>query len=527
MRHKHLAVVAAGLLAGLTYGLTGGGLAYAQAQCVAPPDGLVGWWPGDGTAEDISGNDNDGTLVDANYSGDGKVGQAFALNPTGPLDDSYVGVPNNWVLEPSGAVTVDAWVRSAGPGDNRYIVSKGAEFCGWSSYALYALNGGLAFYVTKAVDVHGNVAFGESPNAGSTIWDGAWHHVAGTYDGSRVRLYVDGVEVGDGTQHTGDIKYGLADSNALVLGRFAGDGCSGFGTNLPFTGDVDEVEIFDRALSATEVRAIYGAGSWGKCKDDAPPAVTALLAVPNPVPVNTSAALTATVDDTDTGNSPIASADYSVDGGTFEPMTADDGDFDSPTEVVEATLPVFSEAGVHEVCVRGTDEPGNTSVPADDRKDACILVVAYDASAGFVTGGGWIYSSQGACQYDEVCAGAAGKANFGFVSLYKKGATIPTGNTEFNFVAGGLDFHFEAYEWLVVNINGTNAQYKGSGTINGSLSPSGETYKFMLWAWDFGKTGTDTLRIKIWYVDASNEVVVYDNGFQQAIGGGNIVVHAK
>jgi hypothetical protein len=145
-----------------------------------------------------------------------------------------------------------------------------------------------------------------------------------------------------------------------------------------------------------------------------------------------------------------------------------------------------------------------------------------------VTGGGWIYSAAGACQYDGVCAAEAmGKANFGFVSRYKKGATIPTGNTEFQFSAGGLNFHSEAYEWLVVNMNGTNAQYKGSGTINGNLGPAGEAYQFMLWARDFGKTGTDTFRIKIWYVDAGSEVVVYDNGISQAIGGGNIVVQTK
>ena len=77
---------------------------------------------------------------------------------------------------------------------------------------------------------------------------------------------------------------------------------------------------------------------------------------------------------------------------------------------------------------------------------------------------------------------------------------------------------------FVVNRNGSNAQFKGSGRINADLSPSGQEYRFMIWARDFRSSGIDTFRIKIWYVDAGAEVVVYDNGFNQEIGGGNIVV---
>ena len=56
-------------------------------------------------------------------------------------------------------------------------------------------------------------------------------------------------------------------------------------------------------------------------------------------------------------------------------------------------------------------------------------------------------------------------ASFGFVSKYKKGATIPTGQTEFQYKVGSLNFHSTDYQWLV--IAGARAQYKGTGTING------------------------------------------------------------
>jgi hypothetical protein len=76
---------------------------------------------------------------------------------------------------------------------------------------------------------------------------------------------------------------------------------------------------------------------------------------------------------------------------------------------------------------------------------------------------------------------------------------------------------------LVVNRGGTNAQYKDVGTINGA-----GPYKFMLWATDGDNKNPpedDTFRIKIWYEDGDSEIVVYDNGFDQPIGGGNIKVH--
>jgi hypothetical protein len=114
----------------------------------------------------------------------------------------------------------------------------------------------------------------------------------------------------------------------------------------------------------------------------------------------------------------------------------------------------------------------------------------------------------------------SGRANFGFVSKYKKGTSVLTRNTEFQFQAGGFNFHSDSCDWLVVNQADTDAQFKGSGTVNGALDPNGAPYKFMLWATD---GAPDTLRIKIWWEDdAGVENDVYDNGFDQAIGVGRL-----
>ena len=138
-----------------------------------------------------------------------------------------------------------------------------------------------------------------------------------------------------------------------------------------------------------------------------------------------------------------------------------------------------------------------------------------------MTGGGWITSPEGAYLADTTLTG---KASFGFVAKYQKGAGIPSGNTEFQFRAGDLNFHSTTYQWLVVNQGGADAQFKGDGTINGAVDPNGQNYKFMIWA---GDDNPDTFRIKIWWEDGSGEHLVYDNGVQQAIGGGSIVVHTK
>lgn len=179
----------------------------------------------------------------------------------------------------------------------------------------------------------------------------------------------------------------------------------------------------------------------------------------------------------------------------------------------------YTAPGLYTVKLTVTDDDG------DSRQSVFQYVVVYDGSAGFVTGGGWINSPEGAYKPDP---SLTGKANFGFVSKYKKGATVPTGQTEFQFKVADLNFHLDSYDWLV--IAGAHAKFKGSGTINGE----GE-YGFMLTATDSAINGggdVDKFRIKIWDKD-DDDTIVYDNQMGDAndedptteIGGGSIVIH--
>jgi hypothetical protein len=190
----------------------------------------------------------------------------------------------------------------------------------------------------------------------------------------------------------------------------------------------------------------------------------------------------------------------------------------------------FAKAGVYKFKVRITDctacpTPGNTSDWVEMIDNLAAIVVIYDPNGGFVTGGGWIASPAGAYSPDPTLTG---KANFGFVSKYQKGAAKPSGETEFQFKAGNLNFNSTSYEWLV--ISGAMAQYKGAGAINGQPG-----YAFLLTGRDgrqSGGTGVDGFRIKI--TNTSTGAVVYDNKLGstddstspnvQALGGGSIQI---
>ena len=194
---------------------------------------------------------------------------------------------------------------------------------------------------------------------------------------------------------------------------------------------------------------------------------------------------------------------------TFDGSGSSDPDGDALSEswtagggtIVGNVYTAGSEAGIFDVCLTVND--GSVDSESD-----CTMLVVYDPSGGFVTGGGWIDSPAGAYKDDE---SLSGKATFGFVAKYKKGANVPDGNTQFQFKAGDLNFHSTSYEWLVVA--GNKAQFKGEGTINGQGS-----YKFMIWVDD---DNPDTFRIQI----SGDNGVVYDNGSQQSLGGGSIKVH--
>ncbi len=231
--------------------------------CLPSPNGLVGWWPGDGNPNDIVGS-NTGTLKNGAMFDTGKVGQGFTFDGV----DDVVSIANSPSLQLQ-TFTIDVWIKRASPSQ----ISKDGGIHG--NIFMYGINGhGLGMrdngtlYLTK-------VGVSEILSGGPKVTDTSFHHVAVTKSGSTVVFYVDGVP---SPQHTYDPGFTFTTNIAIgSRGDFAGN---------VFWGSIDEVAIYNRALSSSEIQSIYAAGSAGKCKTTTPPVVTPTPtpATPTPLP---------------------------------------------------------------------------------------------------------------------------------------------------------------------------------------------------------------------------------------------------
>jgi Concanavalin A-like lectin/glucanases superfamily len=218
--------------------------AHAIATCALPAAGMVGWWPGDGNANDIVGGDN-GTLQGGATYAAGEVGEAFSLNGT----DAFVLAPDVPDLDPTSAGSQDAWVKfnqlPSVAGHIMEIIGKGGF--------------GTDFDLQAEADnrFHFYIAAGAEVSSTTTIQTGVWYHVAGTWDSKTgLKIYVNGVLEGTNAA----LVTRTASGAALMIGNQPA-----FGPRL-FNGLIDEVQVFDRALTAAEVETIFEAGSTGQCK---------------------------------------------------------------------------------------------------------------------------------------------------------------------------------------------------------------------------------------------------------------------
>jgi probable HAF family extracellular repeat protein len=259
---------------------------------------------------------------------------------------------------------------------------------------------------------------------------------------------------------------------------------------------------------------------WTGVADAQPPLVSDVLAQPNPVLVGTPVTVTATISDAGLGSNPITAAEYRLDGNSAAPMTAQDGTFEEVEEAVVGTIPAFTVAGIHQLCVTGADAAGNLTT------SHCIQLNVSDPAAGDANGTGRIDSPEGACRLETCTSRTSGPAQFRFAANLNADSPIPSGTTEFDLKAGSLSFRSTSYRSLV--ITGARAELLGFGRINGNGD-----YEFLLIALD-GQIagGGDRFRIKVWRQGAP-DLVVYDNEIGTATGNypstilraGSIVVH--
>ena len=228
--------------------------------CSPVPQGLVSWWPGNGNASDVQSH-NDGILENGATFGTGVVGQGFLLNGV----NQYVSVGDPSSLKLSGAITLAAWVQPSNkpPLDDGSLSSIYAVLTKWGqssttdAYGMWLHNPDGNIRLDGGIGVLG-VGDGGLRNVG-VIPVGQWSLVSESYNsttGLNV-LYVDGIQVGNRTRPGGIT---ASDLNVLIGSE---------DSNLPrfFNGGIDEVQIYNRDLSQTEIQSLFQAGSTGFCQN--------------------------------------------------------------------------------------------------------------------------------------------------------------------------------------------------------------------------------------------------------------------
>jgi len=229
--------------------------------CTLPPSDMTAWWPLDETsglvAADLIGS-SPGTYVGSVTHPEGKVDRSVHIGDT----TQYVNATSNAALNfGMGSFSIDAWVRTDDTGTGVRIIVDKREGSPFKGYLLAIFQGRLFFQLANGT---GSPDFSNYQSTVSGVLnDTSWHHVAVTVDRDHSppeeggRLYIDGIVV-----HTFNPtdRPNVDNSSDLKIGRNAPSSASSI------VGNIDEVELFSRALSSTEVFGIYNAGIYGKCK---------------------------------------------------------------------------------------------------------------------------------------------------------------------------------------------------------------------------------------------------------------------
>ncbi|HLE26504.1 MAG TPA: LamG-like jellyroll fold domain-containing protein, partial [Anaerolineales bacterium] len=299
------------------------------SNCTPPPSGMVSWWPGDGNANDIQDGNSPTQTIGTPQFIPAHVSQGMKFDGA-----SGFVVPNNANLNfgTNGSFTLDAWVRIDGISSVRDDALVDKRDTAGTGYLLDLVGSPSATALRFSIREGTNSVYVQT----NVIVDNAFHHVAGVVDRNNqtISIYLDAV-----LQQTSSIASigNISNSVRLFIGHQSLD--SPFTLLQPFNGVIDELEIFNRALSASEIQAIVNADSAGKCKATPTPTTTATA---TNTPTNTpTAAATATSTPTSTSTATPTATTTPTDTPTATPTN-------TPTETATPTP---------------TDTPTNTPTP--------------------------------------------------------------------------------------------------------------------------------------------------------------------
>ncbi|HSU52802.1 MAG TPA: immunoglobulin domain-containing protein, partial [Candidatus Dormibacteraeota bacterium] len=230
------------------------------ASCFSLPSGAIAWWPGDIGPNDIVSTNNGTFFGGAAITNTGNIGSAFQFDGT----NSYVRIAESSVFHPSN-LTIEAWVRfsnlnsqrlgTAPAGDQYMVFKQNSRQFQFEGFDLSKTRAGgkdvfrfqLGSSTGAEIDLHGVTA----------ITTNIWYHVAAVRDSNSMQLYVNGVLEG-----TTNVPFAQDYGTQPVY--FGTSGQPYWDAKL--SGTLDEVTIYNRALSSSEVASVYAATNFGKCK---------------------------------------------------------------------------------------------------------------------------------------------------------------------------------------------------------------------------------------------------------------------
>lgn len=224
------------------------GVTLNSSQNTANTNGLVGQWSFNGpdlsgtTAYDRSGQGNNGTLTNGPIPTQGKVGQALSFDGT----DDYISLGNPAALQLTGDMTLSAWINPVllDSNHNHNVIVSGRSIEQDQAYDLTvnSTSVGSVFRTDTGWQT-------QLVQAGTSIPTGSWTHVSIVRSGTNIAYYVNGVSIGS-----------IAFTGTPIIGSGYLIGKGFYGGSHYFNGKVDEVRIYNRALSAGEVTALYNLG---------------------------------------------------------------------------------------------------------------------------------------------------------------------------------------------------------------------------------------------------------------------------
>jgi len=227
---------------------SGGGCDIGAFELQTGISGRISYWPAEGNADDVIGPNN-GTFQNGSAFAVGSLGQAFDLNG----GSRFVVVPDSPSLSFTGPFTLSAMVYFNFNNFQQAIIEK-YDVPGRNGYYFRLTGGKLHAAVCDAATC-------PAPSTGATtVSPGTWHHVAAVYDGTKMFIYLDGVLDGTNTM----TRVPTDGGTSLKIGARGDD------ANTRLNGLMDEISIFDRALSPFEIASLAGS-------DSTPPVITPLV----------------------------------------------------------------------------------------------------------------------------------------------------------------------------------------------------------------------------------------------------------